>query len=108
MRIEDLDNKQFELFGSKYTIKFVDTLDEPDSDISHYGLTTNPKYLIEIAKNVKGNLQSEDELYLTLVHEIVHVILDVGNYCNTSGDEPLVEWTARCIISLLKQNILCK
>ena len=52
--------------------------------------------------------QPDLEIYITLVHEIIHAILDTGQYFEESQKEPLVEWIARCIISLLKQDILCK
>ena len=52
--------------------------------------------------------QPDLEIYITLVHEIIHAVLDTGQYLEESQKEPLVEWLARCIISLLKQDILCK
>lgn len=108
MLVKQLNNKTFNIFGEKYVIHFVDTLDIPDDDTSHYGLTNNPKKEIQIALNVKGNKQSDNELKITLIHEIVHCIFDGGCYFNSSDDESLVEWTAKCIVSLLKQGILCK
>lgn len=52
--------------------------------------------------------QPNSEIYVTLVHEIIHTILDTGQYLEESQKESLVEWLARCIVSLLKQDILCK
>ena len=40
-----------------------------------------------------------------MLHELTHSILDTGGYNNSSSDEPLVEWIARCLNSLLKQNV---
>ena len=103
MKIEDFNNKQFDIFGTVFTIKLVDTLDEDDK-LLHYGLTEE----IRISKEVMKTKQPDSELYVTLVHEIIHAVLDTGQYLEESQKEPLVEWLARCIISLLKQDILCK
>ena len=107
MNIENFNNKQFDIFGTTFTIKLVDTLDANDN-LLHYGLTEGNTKEIRISKEVMKAKQPDSELYLTLVHEIVHVILDTGQWLEESGKEPLVEWLARCIISLLKQDILCK
>lgn len=107
MKIEDFNNKQFDVFGTVFTIKLVDTLDEEDNNL-HYGFTEGNIKEIKISKEVVKAKQPDSELYLTLVHEIIHAILDTGQYLEESQKEPLIEWLARCIISLLKQDILCK
>ena len=107
MNIEDFNNKQFDIFGTVFTIKLVDTLDEDDNNL-HYGLTEGNTKEIRISKEVMKAKQPNSEIYITLVHEIIHAILDTGQYIEESEKEPLVEWLARCIISLLKQDILCK
>ena len=107
MRIEDFNNKQFDIFGTIFTIKLVDTLDEDDNNL-HYGLTEDNIKEIRISKEVMKAKQPDSEIYITLVHEIIHAILDTGQYFEESQKEPLVEWLTRCIISLLKQDILCK
>ena len=38
MNIEDFNNKQFDIFGTIFTIKLVDTLDEYDNNL-HYVIT---------------------------------------------------------------------
>lgn len=107
MNIEDFNNKQFDIFGTIFTIKLVDTLDKEDN-ILHYGLTEGNTKEISISKEVMKVKQPDSEIYVTLVHEIIHAVLDTGQYLEESQKEPLVEWLARCIISLLKQDILCK
>ena len=107
MRIEDFNNKQFDIFGTVFTIKLVDTLDEDDNNL-HYGLTEGNTKEIRISKEVIKAKQPDSEIYVTLVHEIIHAILNTGQYLEESQKEPLVEWLTRCIISLLKQDILCK
>ena len=107
MNIEDFNNKQFDIFGTIFTIKLVDTLDKEDN-LFHYGLTEGNTKEISISKEVMKVKQPDSEIYVTLVHEIIHAVLDTGQYLEESQKEPLVEWLARCIISLLKQDILCK
>lgn len=107
MNIEDFNNKQFDIFGTIFTIKLVDTLDEDDNNL-HYGLTEGNTKEIRISKEVMKAKQPDSEIYVTLVHEIIHAILNTGQYLEESQKEPLIEWLTRCIISLLKQDILCK
>lgn len=107
MNIEDFNNKQFDIFGTIFTIKLVDTLDK-ENNLLHYGLTEGNTKEISISKEVMKVKQPDSEIYVTLVHEIIHAVLDTGQYLEESQKEPLVEWLARCIISLLKQDILCK
>ena len=107
MKIEDFNNKQFDVFGTIFTIKLVDTLDEEDSNL-YYGLTEGNIKEIRISKEVMKAKQPDSEVYVTLVHETIHAVLDTGQWIEESQKEPLVEWLARCIISLLKQDILCK
>ena len=107
MRIEDFNNKQFDIFGTVFTIKLVDTLDEDDNNL-HYGLTEDNTKEIRISKEVIKAKQPDSEIYITLVHEIMHAVLNTGQYLEESQKEPLIEWLTRCIISLLKQDILCK
>ena len=112
MNIEDFNNKQFDIFGSKWTINIVDNI-EPEIDeegYKHYyaGITYNTTQKIEIARTVKEEKLSNEMMCKTLVHELVHVICNTGAYLNYSNDEPFVEFMARGIVSLLNQNILCK
>ena len=107
MRIEDFNNKQFDIFGTIFTIKLVDTLDEEDK-LLHYGLTEGNTKEIRISKEVMKAKQPDSEIYVTLIHEIIHAVLDTGQYIEESQKDSLVEWLSRCIISLLKQDILCK
>lgn len=112
MSIEDFNNKQFDIFGSKWTINIVDNI-EPEVDEDGYkhhyaGMTHNVTQKIEIARNVKEEKLSNEIMCKTLIHELVQVICNTGAYFEKSNDEPFVEFMARGIISLLKQDILCK
>lgn len=41
-----------------------------------------------------------------MLHEIVHSIFQTGQYMSCDNDEPLVEWTARCLKALKQQHII--
>ena len=112
MNIEDFNNKRFYLFGSEWIINIVDNI-EPEVDEDEYkhhyaGMTYNAIQKIEIARTVRGEKLSNEMMYKTLIHELVHVICNTGAYFNYSNDESFVEFVARGIISLIYQNILCK
>ena len=112
MNIEDFNNKRFYLFGSEWIINIVDSI-EPEVDEDGYkhhyaGMTYNVTQKIEIARTVKGEKLSNEIMYKTLIHELVHVICNTGAYFNYSNDEPFVEFMARGILSLLKQDLICK
>ena len=107
MNIEDSNNKQFDILGTIFTIKLAATSDEDDNTL-HYGITECNTKEIRISKEVMKAKQSDSEIYITLVHEIMHVVLNTGQYLEESQKEPLIAWLTRCIISLLKQDILCK
>ena len=101
----------FNLFGSFYTVKFIDSiskLEEKESSTNRnfiYGITFPDKQTIYIAiKDRDGNQLPANIIKTTLLHELVHAIFNTGCYHNSSLDEPLVEWTARCILSLLDQK----
>ena len=111
----------FHLFGSFYTVKFIDSvakLEEDEGKTSKkfiYGVNIPEKQTIYIStKDRDGNLLSDNIIKTTLLHEMVHAIFDTGCYHDSNLDEPLVEWTARCILTLLDQKFftanfnLCK
>jgi Zn-dependent peptidase ImmA (M78 family) len=97
-------NFTIDLFGSKWKIKFVDTIKNQDSDFLK-GLCDPNKMEIQIANTVQGIQISEEEQEETLYHEIVHAIFNAGQYMHSFSDEPLVEWTARCIFYLKKKGV---
>ena len=112
MNIEDFNNKRFYLFSSEWIINIVDNI-EPEVDKDGYkhhyaGMTYNATQKIEIARTIRGENLSNEMMCETLIHELVHVICHTGAYFNYSNNEPFVEFMARGILSLLKQDILCK
>lgn len=78
-------DKIIDFYGSKWRLKFVDAIKVEDTS-SVYGITDSANRLISIDKN-----QPDNELQITTLHELIHAILDTGQYLNSSKDEPMVE-----------------
>lgn len=104
---------EFNLFGTDWYVHFTNetitdkTRKGSDEQGFYFGINYADRRVIEVALlNVDGNPLCDSEICNTLVHEIVHAIYSTGCYENTNNDEPLVEWTAKCIISLIKQGEL--
>lgn len=102
----ELKNRSFNIFGSKYRIKFVDNVLDEESNWIYGKTDASSKEILISTKLSNGKDVQENEILITLYHEIMHAILLTGQYINSSGDEPLVEWLARCILSLKNQKIL--
>ena len=100
-------NKEFELFGAKYSIEYVNKIPSEQEGIFTSGLTNSAAGTIKIAKlDYNGNPMNKDTQKTVLLHELIHAILDEGQYKNASGDEPMVEWLARCLKSLIDQKVI--
>lgn len=104
--MENKKNLQFNLFGEKYTIKFVDSIPvEPNAEPGtfYYGQNDRCKGLITVALlDRDGKPFSEETVRLTTLHEIMHAIFAAGAYSSCNSDEPFVEWCAKCLNQLIK------
>lgn len=101
----DMKNKTINIFGSRYKIKYIDKVYDDDNNWI-YGKVdySNKEILISVLREDNKQVQKE-EIELTTYHELTHAILMAGQYMSCSNDEPLVEWIARCMVSLKKQGI---
>lgn len=100
--LQDMEyrDKIIDIFGSKWQIKFVDKIEvEDDSDVD--GLTDSTNRIISVSTS-----QSKNEVNITLFHELIHAMLNTGQYLNTSKDEPMVEFLARSFNSLIEQGVI--
>lgn len=96
---------KFNLFGTTWKVHFIKHLEREDGT-SIYGWCNEDDCTILVALGIKDKtLLSKERVELTLLHEIIHAICDTGKY-EITNDEHFVEWTARCLNSLIKQNIL--
>ena len=101
----ELKNKKIELFGTIWRIKYVENISD-NNENQIFGCTNPSTKEIYIAKNMDGIAISQNEIELTLLHELTHAILMTGQYMEESNNEALVEWVARCVYQLLKKNII--
>ena len=107
MVIEIMGVKIIDLFGTKWRVKFVDHIIKDDNGDTFWGRTNHSKGLIEVGTvDSDGRKLSNEELRLTLLHEIMHAVFGTGQYWSMNDDEPLVEWCARCLNSIYKSKIL--
>ena len=104
--MEERKDLRFNLFGEKYTIKFVDSIPvEPNAEPGtfYYGQNDRCKGLITVALlDREGKPLSEETVRLTALHEIVHAIFSSGAYSAENCNEALVEWCAKCLNQLIK------
>ena len=95
----------FNFFGTNWNVKFIDEVKEND-EMFLMGNTCHILNDIWVAtKDASSKPLKEETVRLNLIHELVHAIFGTGQYNNCTKDEPLVEWVARCINSLLEQNV---
>ena len=101
---------KFDLFGTTWYVKFASDIKRfnqcPQDGQFYYGYTDaihNVVYIELVDSN--GNALDDKVVTVTVFHELVHCILGTGAYENSNSDEPLVEWTGRCIYSMLKQGV---
>lgn len=105
----DFKNRKFNILGEPWTLQFVDKLDvEPDAEKGsfRFGETDSVLRTCKVATlDSNGKPFPKDVIEDTMVHELIHAILDSGQYLDSSRDEPMVEWLAKCLISFKKQKI---
>lgn len=91
------------LFGTYWKIEYVNVLrDENGNEIMGWCDVTHKA--IQIALTYNGQLLEDEEIRISLFHEIIHAILMAGQYNNESMNEPMVEWIARCFNQMHKDK----
>ena len=100
--------KEFKLFNTIWKIEYVDSIETNSNGEEQfsYGQANPLDHTIKIARYVGDVKQSKEDIKLTLLHELVHIIFITGQYNSCNSDEPLVEWIANCLMSLKDQKIL--
>lgn len=99
------EQKEFDLFGTKWTIEYLDEIKD-EKDCYLYGDTDPVKKHIRIARTMRGVALRESELNVTLYHELFHAVFSEGYYFNPNEDEPMVEWCAKCLRTLVDQKVI--
>lgn len=90
----------FKLFGIQYKVVKVDRIDSDDNlGESRY----TEAQVVLATKDYKGRKISNECMWQTFVHELVHLILGMTAYHEENGNEKLVEAIALGLISYEKQ-----
>ena len=104
-------SKKFNIFGDVWTIVFCDkTISHENKEDKEghwvWGLEDGKKKKIFISTvDEDGEELREEDILCTIAHECVHAILESGQYINSSQDEPMVEFLAKGILSLIKSKV---
>lgn len=102
-----MKSKEFDLLGTKYTIQYIDKIETEEEGLFRSGSTNPAAHRITLARlDFDGKPMDKSEAKITLLHELIHAILDEGQYHNSSENEPMVEWLARCLKSLMDQKVI--
>lgn len=103
-------NFNIDIFGTKWKVKFEDQVYNKFNDNAWvFGITVGYSRTIFVSKkDVDGNPIPDEEIEATVMHELIHAVLDTGQYNQSSADEPLVEWLSKCFLMLLHKDILGK
>lgn len=104
----ELKDRKIKVGHSVYSLLFMKkTTLEVGEEKFNFGNTNTADKIIEIAKiKPSGKSFTKEELLDTYYHELIHAILDEGQYCQESNNESLVEWIAHCLVQLSKQKAL--
>lgn len=100
-------DRQIKIGNSRWKVKYKDALSSEDKEIFYFGLSDFIHKEIKLSTKLPDNkIMDKDTLQETYYHEIIHSILNEGQYKEESNDEHLVEWIAKCLLQLKKQNAL--
>lgn len=92
---------KFKVFSTEYSVKFVDKIEFKDYNFI-WGLSDAINKEILISKYLpNGNKVSKEEVIKTIIHELIHMILDEGMYSEDSKNEPMVEWLSQCLYDII-------
>ena len=104
-----MKNFKINIFNTEYSVKLEDKVDFEEADFT-WGASDAVNKEIQLARYLpNGEEISKEELIETLLHEVIHMILDEGMYWEESKSEPMVEWLTKCLYDLIiKQKIFDK
>lgn len=94
---------KFPFFGNTITVIFEHYARIDNTVVLGY---TEPWiYVIHVSLyDPQNNQLPDNQIKTTVVHELVHLFLDSGEYGKYSNNEPMVEWLAKCITEVIIKN----
>ena len=103
----EIKNRQIKIGNSKWKIKLEESMLSEDKESFYFGMSNAIYKEIKLSTKLPDNTKvNNDSLQETYYHEILHSILNEGQYKEESDNEPLIEWIAKCLLQLKKQNSL--
>lgn len=93
---EDFD---FDLFGDTFYVHFQDQVfSKEDHNYWVFGHSNYANLEIDLStKRQDGMPLLPQQIKQTFIHEVVHMLLESGQFYDESYNEALVEWIAKCI-----------
>lgn len=103
----EIKNRQIKIGNSKWKVKLEESMLGENGKSFYFGMSNAIYKEIKLSTKLPDNTKiKEDSLQETYYHEILHSILNEGQYNEESDNESLVEWIAKCLLQLKKQNAL--
>jgi hypothetical protein len=102
-----MKDRKIKVDGILYQVKYVETIPCDSEDHFLCGNHSGIDNTITIAtKKPNGKDLPKQALEIAYLHEIMHAILTQGQYLEANANESLVEYLAKRIYELKKQNAL--
>lgn len=100
-------SKTYKLLGNTVRIEFRDKVTNDEGEwIFGEVVNSGSKSVISIStKDRYGEAMSDEEIDVTVRHELFHFILDTLYFTELSQNETLVEWLANATSELNKQGL---
>lgn len=102
-----MKDRKIKIDGVPYQVKYVDHIECDNPEHYCFGKNNNIyKHILVNTKRPDGTNNTELDMELTYLHELVHAILNQGQYWNEFDNEAFVEYMAKRLYELKKQNAL--
>jgi hypothetical protein len=103
--MKEYKNRTIKIFNTQWKIKFLDKV-YTDENKWVFGLSVGAERTLYVSlKDKNDNPLQDSEIQDTVVHEVLHAVLDTLCFFEISNNEPAVEWLTKCLIQLEKQGI---
>lgn len=99
--------KKYKLLNQKIIVSYIDKDIKEDGSwiFGHTHFSKNEAHVFISTKYEDDTEIPEDEIQLTLRHEIFHVLFYTLYYVDLGDDEHIVEWLAQAWTTLKKQKL---
>lgn len=103
--MKEYKNRTIKIFDTQWKIKFLDKVYN-SADHWVFGLSVGAERTLYVSlKDEKDNPLKDSEIQDTVMHEVLHAVLDTLCFFEISNNEPAVEWLTKCLVQLEKQGI---